>query len=91
MEYLEERFPEPNLIGGTPEARAFTREVILLVNEVHSFLGPYINNASQVMTPFLPQRSEFAEGFRAEYLAALNNLETIIGDQGFLCGDSAYT
>ncbi len=38
LEYLEERFPEPNLLGETPAARAATRELMALIDEA-STLG----------------------------------------------------
>jgi glutathione S-transferase len=48
LEYLEERYPKPNLIGKTPEARAATREMIAIIDEATSFFGLWARHGSRV-------------------------------------------
>jgi glutathione S-transferase len=48
LEYLEELYPSPDLIGATPEARAATREWIAIFDEATSFFGIWARQGSAV-------------------------------------------
>lgn len=48
LEYLEERYPIPDQIGATPEARALTREWIAIFDEAASFFGLWARQGSRV-------------------------------------------
>ncbi|WEX75148.1 glutathione S-transferase family protein [Sinorhizobium numidicum] len=48
LEYLEELYPTPDLIGSTAEARAATREWIAIFDEAASFFGLWARQGSAV-------------------------------------------
>ncbi len=48
LEYLEERYPEPNLIGTTAEARAATRAMVAIFDEATSFFGIWARHGSRL-------------------------------------------
>ena len=87
IEYLEERFPEPNLIGSTPLERARTRELIALIADTYAFFSSYAKHASPAMAGFVEQHAQFAAAYRREYLAALKSLEIVASGAQFLCGE----
>lgn len=39
LEYLEEKYPRPNLLGSSAEARAATRELVGVLEEATTYLG----------------------------------------------------
>jgi len=47
LEFLEEHFPTPNLIGATPAARARTRELVAVFDEATSFFGIWARQGSR--------------------------------------------
>lgn len=46
LEYLEERFPSPDMIGATPEARARTREFVSVIDEATNQFGIWCHKGS---------------------------------------------
>lgn len=48
LEYLEERYPTPNMLGETPEERALTREFIAIFDEAAAFFGLWARQGSRV-------------------------------------------
>ncbi|MCC2976670.1 hypothetical protein LK533_08275 [Sphingomonas sp. PL-96] len=46
LEYLEERFPSPDMLGATPEARARTRELVGVIDEAAMQFGIWCHKAS---------------------------------------------
>lgn len=48
LEYLEEHYPGPDLLGATPEARAATRDWIAIFDEATSFFGIWARQGSPV-------------------------------------------
>lgn len=48
LEYLEERYPKPNMMGGSAEARAATRAMIGVLEEATSFFGLWARQGSAV-------------------------------------------
>ncbi|RCS23450.1 glutathione S-transferase family protein [Phyllobacterium salinisoli] len=48
LEYLEERYPNPNMLGETSEERARTRELVAVFDEATSFFGLWARQGSSV-------------------------------------------
>ncbi|WP_158259790.1 glutathione S-transferase family protein [Phyllobacterium phragmitis] len=48
LEYLEERYPSPNMLGETSEERARTRELVAIFDEATSFFGLWARQGSRV-------------------------------------------
>ncbi|KXF78462.1 hypothetical protein ATN84_01300 [Paramesorhizobium deserti] len=48
LEYLEERYPFPNMLGETSEDRARTRELVAIFDEATSFFGLWARQGSRV-------------------------------------------
>jgi glutathione S-transferase len=89
IEYLEELYPEPDMIGPTPAARAKVRALQSMVADLVMPLGNYVRHGSPT---FLPGRGlervpEVAEFFVPGIDRGLTALETLIGDNAFLAGD----
>jgi glutathione S-transferase len=90
-EYLEERFPDPALIGTTPEARAntrmWTRRVDLKICE------PLVNGfrfaeGLPVFEPRLRCLPEAAEGLKATAQDGIRWLDPLIAGRSFIAGDA---
>lgn len=91
VEYLEELYPEPNMIGATPEERVRTRSATLIVSDLVIPIGTYVRNRGT--TPgFLESRGlsrhpDVAAFFEPTVHRGLAALEAILGDQPFLTGE----
>lgn len=48
LEYLEERYPSPDMLGATPEDRAATRELVSIFDEATAFFGLWAREGSAV-------------------------------------------
>lgn len=90
-EYLEERFPDPALIGTTPEARAnarmWTRRVDLKICE------PLVNGfrfaeGLPLFEPRLRCLPEAAEGLKATAQDGIRWLDPLIAGRSFIAGDA---
>jgi glutathione S-transferase len=90
-EYLEERFPDPALIGKTPEARAdtrmWTRRVDLKICE------PLVNGfrfaeGLPLFEPRLRCLPEAAEGLKATAQDGIRWLDPLIAGRSFIAGDA---
>lgn len=86
LEYLEEKYPSPNMLGDTPEARAVTRDLIYMVNECYIFAFNYFNYASPALAARFEQKADAATAFYTLYRQAISAIEQTIGDDDFLCG-----
>ncbi len=87
IEYIEELYPEPVMIGRTPDERAFTRaaerdielnllaRTIRLVHATKSPLG-------------LPPNPAIADAENARLPAALERIDALVGDNPFALGDA---
>lgn len=84
LEFLEETFPEPDMIGGTPTERAHTRDMLSMSNELYTHLTHYWAHASPVMAQRFDQKADAAT---AAYAASLQAIERVVADGEFLCGD----
>jgi glutathione S-transferase len=98
LEYLEERYPQPTLLGATAEARAATRELVALFDEATTFFGIWARQGSR-----LNAAEDTAETLRTERHAAspaaaavgaerfgskLRTAEAFIAGSSFLTGDA---
>jgi len=89
IEYLEERFPDPDMLGSTPERRASTRAVSLIVSDLVIPMGSFVRHSSET---FLASRGlkrvpELVDFFAPSIDRGLTALEAIIGDNDFLTGE----
>ncbi len=91
IEYLEELYPEPNMLGATPEERAFTRMMSSIVTDLVLPIGTYVRHRG-VDPGFLESRGlrrypEMAEFFLGTVNRGLGAFETLMGDNEFLTGN----
>lgn len=87
VEYLEEKYPSPNFIGATPEARARMRAYMHLCNEFFNRCMPYYGNALPQFARALKQSPETAAWIKPFLDRSLASLELLADDNGpFLMG-----
>jgi glutathione S-transferase len=90
MEYLEERFPDPDMIGATAEARLRTRSTSLVVSDMVLPIGTYVRHSGPgpgfLESRGLQRHPEVAAFFRPTVHRGLAALETLLGDNPFLGG-----
>lgn len=88
MEYLEEIYPEPNMIGRTALARARTRDLNSMIAETYVHFSTYAAHASPVFQlRVTEQKADAAATGRDNFVQALCNLENVIGDGEFIAGN----
>jgi glutathione S-transferase len=87
LEYLEERYPEPNLLGETPAARAATRELMALIDEANTFFGIWCHKGSPIFAGREPQSAEAAAMAAEGYAKRVRQLDSLMADGPFLTGD----
>jgi glutathione S-transferase len=79
IEYLEERWPEPPLIGRTPEERARVRELERIAEL--GVLGPIARIVHATRSPLgLPPAPELARAAQAALPEALARLDAVLAD-----------
>lgn len=85
IEYLEERFPQPPLIGRTPEERAFvrSRERILDIGVLMAG-GRWVHTTNSPLG--LPANPAVAEFSRAAFVPALGLADAWLADSEFVAG-----
>ena len=88
IEYLEERWPEPPLLGCTPEARARVRELERIAEL--AVAGPIARVVHATRSPLgLPPSPELAAHARAALPAGLARLDAVLADgRPFLAGEA---
>ena len=86
LEYLEEKYPQPDMIGSTPEARAMTRDLMYMVNDYFLLLSYYFSQRSPLFATTFEQKPDAATAFYAAYQRSIREIEQTIGDDEFLCG-----
>jgi len=97
LEYLEERFPSPGLLGASVEARAATRELVALFDEATTFFGIWARQGSRLnaaahgaraLRSDRHQTNLAAAGVGAERFGSkLRIAEEMIADAPFLTGE----
>jgi glutathione S-transferase len=87
IEYLEELFPEPVMIGSDPQARARIRTYERQVETgILNPIGKYVHATNSPLG--LPPRPAVAEVEWARLVTALGRIDGQIGDAPFAAGDS---
>lgn len=89
LEYLEERFPSPDLLGSTPEQRARTRELVSVLDEAATQFGVWCHKASPLFAGRELQSREAATFAADAYIGRLRMLDKLADetDGPFLAGE----
>jgi glutathione S-transferase len=88
VEYLEERFPEPPMIGVTPEARAKVRSLERIGADLIGRAGIWLQHSHPHFAGRYRQDPVFGEVLGPTVDEVLEVLETHLGDKPFLAGDT---
>jgi len=80
LEYLEVRYPEPNMIGRSPLEQARTREAISIADEAALHFGIWAHKGSPVFAGMEEQHPIAARFGARAYLKQLERLELILGE-----------
>ncbi len=88
LEYLEERFPTPDMIGATQAARATTRELIAVIDEATTFFGIWAHKGSRLFAGRETPSAEAAATGAEKYAGKLRLLEAMVAGGPFLAGDA---
>lgn len=80
LEYLEERYPTPDMLGGTPEARARTREMVSVIDEAANQFVIWGFQGSPIYAGRKKQSREAATLAADNYHARLRLLNTMIAE-----------
>lgn len=80
LEYLEERFPSPNMLGETPQARARTRELVGVIDEATIQFGIWCHKGSPAFAGRERQSRETAILAANAYYGRLRLLEKLAGE-----------
>ncbi len=89
LEYLEERFPSPDLLGATPERRARTRELMSILDEAATQFGIWCHKASPLFAGRELQGREAATFAADAYYGRLRLLDILASETAgpFLAGE----
>ena len=89
LEYLEERFPSPDMLGATPELRARTRELVAVVDEAALQFGIWCHKGSPAFAGREEQSREAATIAADAYYGRLRLLDTLASETPgtFLAGE----
>lgn len=88
LEYLEERFPSPNLTGETAAARAATRELVAVFDEATTLFGIWSHKGSRLFATRETPSAEAAAAGAEKYKTKLRLAEAMISSGPFLTGDA---
>ncbi|MBS1895286.1 MAG: glutathione S-transferase family protein [Actinobacteria bacterium] len=93
IEFLEETYPEPSMLGSAPLERARVREINQVIDEGLTWFGQWALRGSPIGEAIGLTPSETAAQLGAEgYLKKLAILEKMISDEGpFLTGEKVTT
>ena len=80
LEYLEERFPTPNLLGETPEDRARTRELVSVLDEASTYFTNWCKNASPMFAGFVEQSPEAGKAAAEMYWGRQRMVDALMGE-----------
>ena len=87
MEYLEEIYPSPSMLGETPEQRAQTRATDRVASEIFTVLAQMLMHthpAARQFHPELVQHRQVGEALQPLVDQLFDQLEERIGDRSFL-------
>ncbi|MBX7481963.1 glutathione S-transferase family protein [Qipengyuania qiaonensis] len=82
LEYLEERFPSPDMIGATPQARARTREFVSVIDEAANQLGIWCHKGSPMFANQEEQSPKAATFAADAYHGRLHLLDRMMAAAG---------
>ena len=92
LEYLEERFPTPDLLGQSPDARARTRELCSVIEETAFQFGVWCHNGSALFAGREMQSKATASIAADAYIGRLRLLDRLIAETpGPFLGGSTVT
>ena len=88
LEYLEECYPQPNMIGTSPAERARTREAMAIADEAAVQFGIWAHKGSPVFAGRETQHPAAARFGAEAYLKQLELLDLLLSERGgpFLTG-----
>lgn len=86
LEYLEELYPRPNMIGATPLDRAYTRDLMSLINESTLLFGVHISHANRLFAGMVEQKRDAADAAWGFYLNRMTTLDRMVKSDEFLNG-----
>jgi glutathione S-transferase len=87
LEYLEECFPEPSLIGPTPLERARTRELLDILDEAAVHFATWCQHISPIFIGRVEQVADAGMQGRTDYFRSLELLERMAATGPFLRGE----
>lgn len=87
LEYFEEVYPEPNMIGTTPQERAHTRDLANMVNDCSLYQLNYLAQISPIFEGMIEQSEQAANAFFSRYKRVNSELEQVISDGPFISGE----
>jgi len=91
VEYLEERFPEPPLMGRTPEARSKVRALERIASDLAVLTAILFQHSHPRFAGRMKQFPDAAEAVRPLVNAQLSALEQHLGSKPFLAGEQLTT
>ena len=89
VEYLEDRFPAPPMIGVTPEARAQTRATERMIGDLFAFMGNVLLNSHPYALqrrPGMVQYPDVAKALQPQIDLLLGGLEARVADGPYFGG-----
>jgi glutathione S-transferase len=91
VEYLEERYPEPPMMGRTPEARGKVRALERIASDLSVLTPVLFQHSHPRFASRLKQYPEAAEAVRPLVNTQLGVLDKHLGAKPFLAGDTPTT
>jgi glutathione S-transferase len=86
LEYLEERFPEPNMLGSSLLERARTRELMDILDEAATHFATWCQHASPIFIGRVEQIEGAGVQARRDYFRTLALLDRMASPGPFLTG-----
>ncbi|MBL4801593.1 MAG: glutathione S-transferase family protein [Emcibacter sp.] len=91
IEYLEECYPTPGMIGATAEERVMTRSITSIVNDLFAPLGTFVRHNGPgpgfLESRGMPRHALLAEFFLPTVNRGFGALEIVMSNNMFLAGD----
>jgi glutathione S-transferase len=89
LEYLEECFPTPTMLGDTPGARARTREMVAIIDEATTLFCVWARKVSPLFAPIESQSAVAGRLASITYNQRLKTLDTFMEERHdeFIAGD----
>lgn len=88
IDYFEEIYPQPSLMGDSPEERAKIKAIERFIDmEIMGMMGVMAHHMMPLFAGRFDQSQNVVKYGRARQLEALDHLENFIGDRSFVYGD----